>query len=452
MTNLNYISIRYYQVFILACCLLVLGQAQAIPSFARQTGQPCSSCHVQSFGQTLTPYGRAFKLGGYTDGDASSLIPISIMAIGSFTHTDKRQPGGAAPDAAPDFDANDNFSFDEGSVFYGGRIWSKLGTFTQITYSGIEDAVAWDNVDIRLANQFDIMNQDIVAGVSFNNSPTVQDVWNTTPVWGFPYTSSELAPSPSASTLIEDGLAQQVGGATAYAMINDHLYLEAGAYATLSADLQRAFGVDPSENNQIDGGAPYWRVVLQNDFDGHYFALGTFGLRANVFPGRERSAGTDHYTDLGADFTYQYLADDRNIFELKTAYIRENKRLSATQALGDADNADNHLYTFRTTATYTYARTYAFNFGYFNSSGSRDYTLYGEDSINGKPDSEGFISEIDFTPFGKQDSTLFPWLNLRFAVQYVAYTKFNGAKRNYDEDGRDASDNNTLFLNGWLIF
>src|SRR5450756_1698423 len=45
--------------------------AQALPSFARQTGQPCGTCHTDFPG--LTPYGRRFKLLGYT----LSLIHIS---------------------------------------------------------------------------------------------------------------------------------------------------------------------------------------------------------------------------------------------------------------------------------------------------------------------------------------------------------------------------------------
>src|ERR1700720_4830125 len=40
--------------------------AQALPSFARQTGQPCGTCHTDFPG--LTPYGRRFKLLGYTVG------------------------------------------------------------------------------------------------------------------------------------------------------------------------------------------------------------------------------------------------------------------------------------------------------------------------------------------------------------------------------------------------
>src|SRR5581483_4169441 len=40
--------------------------AQALPSFARQTGQPCGTC-LTDF-PALTPYGRRFKLLGYTPG------------------------------------------------------------------------------------------------------------------------------------------------------------------------------------------------------------------------------------------------------------------------------------------------------------------------------------------------------------------------------------------------
>src|ERR1700692_2541436 len=40
--------------------------AQALPSFARQTGQPCGTCPTDF--PALTPYGRRFKLLGYTTG------------------------------------------------------------------------------------------------------------------------------------------------------------------------------------------------------------------------------------------------------------------------------------------------------------------------------------------------------------------------------------------------
>ena len=50
--------------------LATVDSAMAVPSFARQTGQECIACHV-SFPE-LTPYGRYFKLTGYTIGNPPS--------------------------------------------------------------------------------------------------------------------------------------------------------------------------------------------------------------------------------------------------------------------------------------------------------------------------------------------------------------------------------------------
>jgi hypothetical protein len=46
---------------------------QALPSFARQTGQPCGTCHTDF--PALTPYGRRFKLLGYTTGGPHDAVP-----------------------------------------------------------------------------------------------------------------------------------------------------------------------------------------------------------------------------------------------------------------------------------------------------------------------------------------------------------------------------------------
>jgi hypothetical protein len=51
--------------------------AEALPIFARQTGQPCGNCHTDVLG--LTPFGRRFKLGGYTLGGGpfrKTLFPL----------------------------------------------------------------------------------------------------------------------------------------------------------------------------------------------------------------------------------------------------------------------------------------------------------------------------------------------------------------------------------------
>src|SRR5579863_5992081 len=164
--------------------LLFAGPARAVPSFADQTGQPCQACHVGGLGPQLTPFGRQFKLNGYTMRSKPFNVPIAVMAIASYTRTRKDQ---SAP-PAPDFGANDNFAFDQGSVFLAGGIGRHFGGFAQITYDGVARQWSWDNLDLRAVTKGRLFGQDAVFGLSLNNSPTVQDVWNTTPAWGFPYT------------------------------------------------------------------------------------------------------------------------------------------------------------------------------------------------------------------------------------------------------------------------
>ncbi|MDE2366500.1 MAG: cytochrome C, partial [Betaproteobacteria bacterium] len=330
--------------------MLASGEVNALPSFARQTGMSCSACHVQAFGPGLTPTGRNFKLYGYTDvsEDRTGFIPIAGMIRGSFTHTSSGQPGGAADRFGP----NNNATIDEASIFYAGRITSKIGAFVQGTYDGVSNTGALDNTDIRLADYADLAGSRLVYGISVNNNPTVQDLWNTTPAWGFPWSSSPLAPTPAAGLFIES-LGAQVVGATIYTMWNNLLYIEGGAYTSLPRNVQQGIGTFNVGQNRIDGGAPYWRVALQRNWHGHYGAIGSFGMRANANPQRMQGAGTDQYTDFGFDATYQYLVNPRHIFELNATYVREHRDLNASAALGFAEKKHGSLDVVRVRTGYT---------------------------------------------------------------------------------------------------
>src|ERR1700688_3453968 len=67
-------------------CVAHWRPAEALPSYARQTGQECAACH-NGFPE-LTPYGRLFKLNGYTfSGGTTDMPAIAGMAIPTFTHT-----------------------------------------------------------------------------------------------------------------------------------------------------------------------------------------------------------------------------------------------------------------------------------------------------------------------------------------------------------------------------
>ena len=435
---------------LLALLLFALPRpALAVPSFARQTGMPCSQCHTLSFGPALTAYGRQFKLNGYSFGEGEHPMPVAFMIQGGFSHTDTALP----EPPAPHFGTQDNLSVDQVSLFYGGRITEHSGAFVQVTYSGEDRHTSWDNLDIRYARAVNFAGTDAVVGLSLNNSPTVQDLWNSTPAWGFPYISSPLVPAPAAATLIEGGLAQTVLGVTAYAMIHDHVYLEAGVYRNLSDHWLSNMGLTADDNPHIDGVAPYWRLTYQTSHEAHYFSLGTFGLEAKLQPDTT-VPDIDRYTDFGFDATYQYADSNPSAVTVNASYIHEDRDLRATANAGGASGASHHLDTARVDASYIYNQTWSAGAGLFDIRGDQDPLQYGPGAFYGSaaasPDTRGYLLQFEYVPFGKGDSWGRPWVNVRLGLQYTGFLRFNGASSNYDGAGRSAGQNNSLFLFLWM--
>jgi hypothetical protein len=182
-------------------------ETRAVPSYSRQTGLPCATCHFAP--PELTPFGRKFKLDGYvfttkaevTDdkkGHNAALaileaFPLSVIFDASFTETKSPQPG----------TQNGNFLFPQAaSLFLAGKWASHVGSFVQVTYDSQGDHFSWDNTDIRYANATSLFGKPLSYGVTFNNNPTVEDLWNSTPAWGFPFTGSNVAPGPTAGALL----------------------------------------------------------------------------------------------------------------------------------------------------------------------------------------------------------------------------------------------------------
>ena len=119
--------------------LLAAGPAAALPSFADQTGQPCTACHIGGFGPQLTPYGRQFKLEGYTGRSNDLAVPFSAMVNSSFTHTAKAQ----ATPPAQHFATNDNPAVDESSLFLASGFGQHFGAFVQAASSGASRGTTW---------------------------------------------------------------------------------------------------------------------------------------------------------------------------------------------------------------------------------------------------------------------------------------------------------------------
>ncbi|MBS0373759.1 MAG: cytochrome C [Proteobacteria bacterium] len=426
------------------------GAAQAVPSFARQTGMPCAQCHTQAFGPGLTAYGRSFKLNAYTFGDQPSLLPLAAMVQGGFDRTATDQPDPPTDHTS----TNDNFTLDQLSLFIAGRVAPHVGVFAQVTYDGNGRATSWDNLDVRYARSVTVGTVDAVVGVSINNNPTVQDLWNSTPAWGVPYISSPLNPSPIAAAVVDGGLAQSVLGATAYALIHDHVYLEAGAYRGLSDRWLNNLGVGADASPHLNGAVPYWRAAYQSAIENtHYFSLGAFGLNARLQPD-PTVPDTDRFTDLGMDATYQYTDADRFSVSTNVVHIRENQNLGATFNAQGASSPSHHLDEWRLDGTLTFRQTWSATLAAFDTRGSTDPVLYAPGALSGSatgsPDTRGYIVQFEVIPFGKLGSFAQPWVNARLGLQWTGYTRFNGGSSNYDGFARNAHDNNSLFVYYWI--
>jgi len=112
-----------------------------------------------------------------------------------------------------------------------------------------------------------------------------------------------------------------------------------------------------------------------------------------------------------------------------------------------------NLDQIRMNASYWYQNTYGLTIGWQRTWGPANPILFIDGgSANNKPDSNAFIIEADWVPFGKDSSFAAPFVNLKLGLQYTAYTQFNGGTTNYDGAGTNASDNNTLLLFAWMIF
>jgi hypothetical protein len=432
-----------------------------LPSFARQTGLECVACHVSW--PELTTVGRQFKLGGYTlmkpetngerplasldrDGPAP-LLPLAAFVQASVTRTAKTRTPGTDETSFPD---DHRLVLQQLSLLVAGRLIDHVGTFTQWTYDGVARHSAVDNVDVRVADRYRGNGLDVVYGLSLNNNPTMSDIYNTTPVWGFPYASSPVAATPSAATLIEQGLAQQVAGLSVYSMWNRTVYAELGGYRTADGvfSILRA-GVDRTTAAALDGTAPYWRLALQREWgEGTQSAMvGTYGLRAKKFPDPLEPRGmTDSFRDYGFDAQYQYVTDaDRVSGQIN--YIRETQTLDGTFAVGGSTHPQNKVSSLSSKITYYYNTKYGASVGYQRIRGDSDDRLYPSGtavsgSATGRPDSAAVILELNWLP----------WRDRRFTLQYTAYQKFNGARTNYDGFGRNAKDNDTLYAVAWFAF
>jgi hypothetical protein len=290
----------------------------------------------------------------------------------------------------------------------------------------------WDSTDVRMAYHTNAFGDDTVYGLTLNNNPTVQDLWNSTPAWGYPYTSADPeGVAPPYSAIVDNTLGGFVVGLGGYTMINHHLYVEVDGY-------RQANGMTGARINNL---APYWRVAWQQNIGATYLEVGTFGMYTDLTlndPGTIANP-TGKYTDVALDAQADHPLGDGTLTGHMT-YIYEHYQPDAAAVLakGFSSNAAN-ANTFRMDATYNYFHFAQFSAQYFQQTGSTK--LLGDGTTN------GYILQASYLP----------WENTKFSLQYTGYLTYAGCSSttcNVAAGNGDysASGNNTLFLQAWLMY
>lgn len=427
--------------------------AQAVPSMARQTGYECAKCHTVF--PELTPYGRQFKLGAFADSsdkwDQKPLIerlPIAVALIGSRTSTNDTNAGGTMP---TDFPQNNRGIIQTAAIYYGGKIVDNAGALIQYNYDGIEKRWGMEMFDARYANAMTLAGKELTYGITLSNNPTVTDIYNSTPAWGFPHTGTAASQMPAAS-LIDMTLASKVGGITLYGMWDNLIYAEIGNYRTASKGAFRfgswgqPWGSEELAGSVLDGNAPYWRFAVQQELGDHNFSVGTFGLVAKVKQDvNDSSLGSNRFRDIGFDVRYQYIKGEHTASASST-WITEKQKWNDAVVGSLASNSTDTLKTFRTDVHYYFRRQWGGGLQYFRTTGTSDDLRYNTGdalmgSSSGSPNTKGWTAELNYLP----------WQNTKLALRYTSFQQFNGASTDY-VPGRNASNNNTIFLMGWVLF
>jgi hypothetical protein len=406
--------------------------AHAVPSFARQTGQNCVACHAGGQFPELTPYGRLFKLTGYTIGQRA--LPLAAMAVLSANKVKVNDPAatGHAQDGKP--------IFNTASLFIAGKISDKVGGFAQITYenyagdTGYSGHTGSDNLDLRYADRLIDANRDLIYGFTLHNNPGVQDVWSSMPAWGYGVVPGSTAAGGAITPMLDGALGQQVAGMGAYAYWNKTVYAELTGYRTGDGIFSFMTQGNGSQIN-IKGTNPYARLALTKEWGPHNVMVGLTHLDVQQYTDSTSHSGpTDHYRDNGIDFQYQYLLDPYTVTATVTR-IHEKIDPGTEGILSDTVNS------LRAKASFIYQAKYGATLSYFdvsNSSNANGFFVSQAPAVS-QTGTRGWTPEIFWTPVQY----------VRLGMQYTMFNRVNGQSSNTDGNGRNAKDDNSLFFYVW---
>lgn len=458
-----------------AACLLALAwlvaaaPARAIPVFARQTQQNCVACHVGGQYPELTPYGRYFKMTGFTQGvkqgtDDGLAVPVAFsLQFGVNRMADNKADGNPAAAAGAPIDArNGKLQPDQASIYTGGRIADNVGAFVQYTFAwdrgdASRGTFGADNIELRYADHLVLGSTDLIAGLSLNNDPGVTDVFNSSAAWAYPfqYSASGSGTAPPVQTALESvyggGTARGLNG---YVYLDRTLYAEIGSYmATKGPARILTYTSDasaPAHNGSVPlvGANPYWRVAWTTERGASNLMVGAFGMRSRIGDG---SGASTRYDDRGLDAQYQFISDP-HVVSAQFRYTAE--KVSDPAGLSRA-NPSTRLDSVYAKAMYVWRAKVGAALAYWSEQGSAD-PAYADPSgeanffscadapacTTGSPNTRVWIPAVFWQPLQ----------NVRVTLYQTVFTRYLGAGRNYDGHGRRAAANDSTYLYVWMDF
>jgi len=468
----------FASVLLALVCFLYFGTANALPLFSRQTGQNCVACHAGGQYPELTPYGRYFKMTGYTIGQRTD-IPVSVQFVGGAATSTNGNNGTGQVHQSGKLEPNYLF------LNVGGKITDNFGAFSQWYYAFDEqvsgqgtvpnqnqfaaDVQDWRYADHYVGASTDTI-KDFIWGASLNNYAGVTDVWNSSPMWMYPYMGSTRNYStyglPFSTRLSAYSIHNP--GYGVYGYVNQNFYGEVNLYQSGGAGAMSWMTYPASNSNPnnppsyLQGLNPYFRFAYQSDeHAGHNWMIGVLGANINQYSSCNNvassgsykgaaascngpvnspalSAGVVKYQDRAVDGQYQYLVDPHTV----TAQFRYTKENISDPTGILYSNPSNKTNSFLSKVSYVYNATYGAAIAFQNITGTADihYGVNAATLAAQNPNSTAWIPSIWYQIFQ----------NARLTYQYTAFTKYNGGTINYNGLGTNASANNASWLYLWL--
>jgi len=250
-----------------------------------------------------------------------------------------------------------------------------------VTYNTRDDHFTSDNTDIRFVNITKLSGKELVYGLDLNNNPTVEDLWNSTPAWGYPWVASDFAPTPGTSpilmvvwrrTLPES---ERTPCGTAISILTQR-FTARNMWAVPSRIQELLL------QNNIRGVAPYWRAAWQQSTATTQFEVGTYGIHMQSTP--NAIVGLENeFTDFAFDTQIDRTLFRKDVLSFRGTYIHENSDLLAAFVAGAAAQRLHHLNTVMANAEYHFGNRVSGTFGWFNTSGTPDPLLFAPGAVSG---------------------------------------------------------------------